>query len=161
MTDDTMEPAPTRTPMHDALAVFLGRWRAEGTSYGGTDQSGDNPRANGESWISEHTGAWHTGEFFLVQDERARVGGAVFDTLSVMGVDAETGAYFARSFENHGFYRDYPVTREGRVWTLSGRTERATITFSDDDRTQTIAWEWKPAGTWLPLCDRVATRIDP
>jgi hypothetical protein len=60
-----------------------------------------------------------------------------------------------------GFYRDYPVTRVGKVWTFSGKTERATITFSDDDRTQTIAWEWKPAGTWLPLCDRVATRIDP
>ena len=161
MPDEPMPDAPRRTAMHEALAVFLGEWRAQGTSYGGTDQSGDDPRANGVEWVSEHKGYWHTGEFFLVQDERARPGGTVFDTLSVMGVDAENGAWFARSFENHGFYRDYPVTREGKVWTFSGETERATITFSDDDRTQTIAWEWKPQGTWLPLCDRVATRIDP
>jgi hypothetical protein len=161
MTDDTTRAAPRRTAMHQALAVFLGDWKAQGTSYGGTDQSGADPRANGVPWISEHTGRWHTGEFFLVQDERARVGGDVFDTLSVMGVDPETGACFARGFENHGFYRNYAVTREGKVWTLSGETERATITFSDDDRTQTIAWEWKPGDAWLPLCDRVATRIDP
>ncbi|WP_420125535.1 hypothetical protein [Longimicrobium sp.] len=161
MADETMPNAPRRTAMHEALAVFLGEWKAQGTSYGGTDQSGDDPRANGVEWISEHRGYWHTGAFFLVQEERARPGGMVFDTLSVMGVDPERGGYFARSFENHGFYRDYPVTREGKVWTFSGQTERATITFSDDDRTQTIAWEWKPEGAWLPLCDRVATRTDP
>jgi len=151
---------PRRTAAHDALAVFLGDWKAEGTSFGGTGQSGDDPRANGVPWISEHGGRWHTGGFFLIQDEKARVGGAVFDTLSVMGVDPETGECFARGFENHGFQRLYRVARQGNVWTLTGETERATITFSDDGRTQTIAWEWKPDGEWLPLCDRVATRID-
>lgn len=160
MSDGTMQ-APRRTAMHEALSVFLGEWRAAGTSYGGIDQSGGDPRANGVPWVSEHRGYWHTGEFFLVQDERARPGGEVFDTLSVMGVDPATGAYFARSFENHGFYRHYPVTRDGDVWTFSGETERATVTFSDDGRTQTIVWEWKPDGAWLPLCDRTATRMDP
>jgi hypothetical protein len=161
-TDATIQgqPQPRRTAAHDALAVFLGDWTATGTSYGGTDPSGADPRAGGVPWVSEHTGRWYTGEFFLVQDEKARPGGSVFDTLSVMGVDPETGEYFARCFENHGFYRHYRVARDGRVWTLSGQTERATITFSDDGRTQTIAWEWKPKGEWLPLCDRVATRVD-
>jgi hypothetical protein len=161
MTDDAMRGAPRRTEMYDALAVFLGEWTAEGTSYGGTGQSGGDPCANGVPWVSEHRGYWHTGEFFLVQDERARPGGEVFDTLSVMGVDPETGACFARSSENHGFYRDHQVTREGSVWTFSSATERAAITFSDDGRTQTIVWEWKPGDAWLPLCDRAATRIDP
>ncbi len=153
--------APRRSEMHEALDVFLGEWRAEGTSYGGTDPSGGDPRANGVPWTSEHRAYWHTGAFFLVQDERARPGGEVFDTLSVMGVDPETGGYVARAFENHGFYRHYPVARDGNVWTFSGETERATIVFSDDGRTQTITWEWKPDGAWLPLCDRVATRTDP
>ena len=84
-----------------------------------------------------------------------------FPTAGARAAARETGACFARSFENHGFYRDDPVTRDGKVWTFSGETERATITFSNDDRTQTIAWEWKPDGAWLPFCDRVATRIDP
>ena len=151
---------PKRGLAHEALAVFLGSWSAEGTSYGGADQSGGDPRANGVPWVSEHRGYWHTGRFFLVQDERARLGGEVFDTLSIMGVEAETGMYFARGFENHGFYRNYPVTRDENVWKVNGDIERAMITFGDDNRTQTIAWEWRPKGEWLPLCDRVATRID-
>lgn len=154
------EVIPKRDDKHNALAVFQGDWRADGTSYGGTDQSGDDPRANGVSWTSTHTGRWHTGEFFLIQDERALVDSAVFDTLSMMGVDAQTGKYFARAFENHGFYRDYPLSRDGNVWTLSGKTERASITFSDHNRKQTIVWELKQKGKWLPLCDRTAIRQD-
>ena len=89
-----------------------------------------------------------------------RPGGETFDTLSVMGVDPQTGNYFARSFENHGFYRHYDVSVDGKVWTFSGEHERARIEFSEDNRKQTIVWEWKPQDQWLPLCDRTATRID-
>ena len=88
------------------------------------------------------------------------VGGDVFDTLSIMGIDAKTGKYFARCFENHGFYRNYDVSVSGNVWNFTGEKERARIEFSDDNRTQTIIWEWKPEDKWLPLCDRTAVRID-
>jgi hypothetical protein len=155
-----MTETPARNTQHEALNVFLGKWTARGTSYGGTDQSGDDPKANGEPWVSTHEGAWHTGSFFLVQDERADIAESRFDTLSVLGVDAETGKYFARSFENHGFYRHYQIDRVGDVWTLTGDTERATTTFVDKGRTQKIVWEWKRDGVWLPLCDRTAVRID-
>lgn len=150
---------PTRNEKHEALAVFLGEWRAEGTSFGGTDQTGDDPKANGVQWVSTHKGYWYTGAFFLVQDEQARPGGAVFDTLSIMGVDATTGTYYARSFENHGFYRHYDVSVDGRVWSFNGTSERARIEFSEDGKTQAIAWEWRPNDVWLPLCDRVAVKV--
>ena len=104
-----------------------------------------NNLTEGGSW------EWQDGEFFLVQDERAIIGANPFDTLSVMGVDAKTGRYFARSFENHGFYRHYDVAVDGRVWTLTGETERARTEFSADGRTQTISWEWRPQDRWLPL----------
>lgn len=149
---------PSRKPLE--LAVFLGDWRAEGTSYGGTDQSGEDPRAHGVPWTSEHTAYWHTGGYFLVQDERARPGGEVFDTLFIKGIDPETGELFARTFENHGHYRNYALTRDGDLWTLSGETERATIEFSEGDRKQSIVWEWKPEDRWLPLCERTAVRVD-
>ena len=45
-----------RGQKHEALTIFLGDWKAEGTSYGGTDQSGADPRANGVPWKSTHTG---------------------------------------------------------------------------------------------------------
>lgn len=151
---------PSRDAKHEALSIFLGEWQAQGISYGGTEQPSDDPKGNGVPWTSTHTGRWYTGEFFLVQDEQARPGGEVFDTLSVTGVDPQTGNYFARSFENHGFYRHYDVSVVGNVWTFSGEHERARIEFSEDNQKQMITWEWKPKGQWLPLCDRTATRID-
>lgn len=152
--------ASTRGVQHEALAVFLGRWRAEGLSYGSPNQPVDNPKSAPEQWTSTHTGTWHTGEYFLIQDERAMTGDYPLDTLSVMGVDATTECYFARCFENHGFYRHYDVTVDGRVWTLAGESERARIDFSADSKTQTITWEWRCKDRWLPLCDRTARRED-
>lgn len=160
MTTHDNEAPPTRGPKHDALAVFLGQWRATGKSYGSPHQPQDDPKSAPQPWLSTHTGRWHTGQFFLIQDERAKTGDNPFDTLSVLGVDARTGKYFARSFENHGFYRRYEVELDGRTWTFTGDFERARIVFSADARQQTIAWEWRPADRWLPLCDRVAVRED-
>ena len=150
---------PVRGSAHDALSVFLGDWRAEGMSFGGTDHSSVDLGANGVPWVSTHTAHWHTGEFFLIQDERAQIGGATFDTLSIMGVEPDTDAYFARTFENHGFYRHYALSVDGRTWLLEGETERARTVFDDDGITQTITWEWLRDGKWLPLCNRVATRV--
>lgn len=153
-----MQTPPTRGSRHEALEVFLGEWTAEGESFGGSGQDAQNPRARATRWNSTHSARWHTGKFFLIQDERALIDGP-FDTLSVMGWDADTGRYFARTFENHGFYRHYDLTVEGRVWTISGETERARIEFSADCERQVIAWEWRPKDTWIPLCDRVATKL--
>lgn len=69
-------------------------------------------------------------------------------------------AYYARTVENHGFYRHYHVTVNGKIWQFNGDTERARIVFSDDNRSQVITWEWKPKTEWLPLCDRTAVRLD-
>jgi hypothetical protein len=154
-----MEQIPTRGEKHKALEVFLGKWTARGTSYGNTDQSGPDTKANGQPWFSIHEGRWHSGSFFLIQDEWADIEGYRFDTLSVMGM-GEGGEYFARSFENHGFYRHYQVTRDGSAWQLSGASERATIRFSDGGRRQAVSWEWKRQDVWLPLCDRTAVRTD-
>jgi len=158
MTTSDSEAPPTRGKQHEALDVFLGRWRAEGTTFGTPKQTEADPRGAHEPWVSTHTAMWHTGKFFLIQDERATSAGGPFDTLSILGVDAKSGGYVARAFENHGFYRHYDVTVDGDVWTFTGETERARIEFSDNGRTQTINWEWRPKDQWLPLCDRVATR---
>ncbi len=141
----------------ELLSPFLGDWWAEGTSYGGADQSPDKPHAGASPWRSTHTARWHSGGYFLVQDERAN---GPFDTLMVIGWDSEAERFFARSFENHGFSRDYTVTFDGPTVTLDGGHERARYTFDDAGDTQTIAWQWRRGNDWLPLCDRVAHRVD-
>ena len=160
MTTSDAELPPKRGAEHEVLSVFLGKWKAEGKSFGGTVQPERDPKRNGVEWTSTHTGCWHSGEFFLVQEEKAHPGGEVFDTLSIMGIDSETGKYFARAFENHGFYRHYDVSVNDTVWTITGEHERAQIEFSEGNRKQTIVWEWKPQDKWLPLCDRIAVRVD-
>lgn len=150
---ETIESDPTA---HEKLAIFLGDWHAQGTSYGGDGQSSDNPHVGATPWRSIHSARWHSGNYFVVQDERAH---GPFDTLSLLGWDAEAGRYFARTIENHGFARDYTMTVDGRTWTFTGEHERASHTFSEDGRTQDISWEWKPGEHWLPLCNRTAHRI--
>ena len=159
MTTKDSETPPVRNKLHELLSAFLGEWRAEGLSFGGTDQSGADPKANGVPWASTHTARWHSGDFFLIQDERATIGGAPFDTLSVLGVEPGGKRHFARTFENHGFYRHYALSLTGRTWMLEGDTERARTVFDADGNTQTITWEWLRDGKWLPLCDRVARRV--
>ena len=160
MTTKASEAAPTRGSVHEALSVFLGEWRAEGISFGGTDQSGADPKANGVPWVSTHNARWHTGDFFFIQEERARIDGSVFDTIGVMGVEPGGKGYFTRTFENHGFYRHYGLSVSDRTWVLEGETERARTVFGANGNTQTITWKWLRDGKWLPLCDRVASRIE-
>ena len=59
-------------PKRGSEHVFIGEWRAEGTNY---DADGKT-----SSWVSSHTGRWHTGQFSLVQDEKANPGPQPFDT---------------------------------------------------------------------------------
>ena len=81
MSETTTDPQP-----HRKLSVFLGDWHAAGTSYGGEQQSADNPHAGATPWTSVHSARWHTGEYFAIQDERAN---GPFHTLSLLGWDAD------------------------------------------------------------------------
>jgi hypothetical protein len=154
-----MSEQPTRTDAHDQLEVFLGDWRATGRAHDNEAPGPDQP-TSGSPWSSTHQTRWHTGEYFMIQDERATVGDSAFDTLSLIGVDQETGRYVMRTFDNGGHFRQYELTVADDQWTIIGSTERATIVFTDDNRRQTIHWEWKPGDEWVPLCDRVAIRRD-
>lgn len=151
------EPAPDkpvkRGDVHAALEIFAGRWRAEGRSYNGAGQ---------EPWLSTMEARWHTGGFFLVQDERQYSGeeaSGVFETHSVFGVDPSTQEYFVHNFENHGYFRLYALKRNGRTWTFEGQTERARYDFNEAGDEVLIAWELLKGGVWKPLCDRTARKI--
>jgi len=134
---------------HTALAVFLGDWSAEGTAYGADGE--------GSAWRSVHSARWHSGEYFVVQDEHAA---GPFDTIGFIGWDSDRGTYFSWSVENHGFAREYLLEVDGATWTFTGDQERATITFADNGRTQTHYWEMLSEGSWIPLCDRIATPVN-
>ena len=148
-----MEPPPERSAKHDALQCFFGAWKAEGISFGGTDQS-DDPKGNGEPWLSTHSAKWHTGSFFMIQDECAKIAGRAFDTLSVMGVDLETGDYFARTFENHGFYRDYELDRDGDRYianSIIDTAKRMAPSLGASEETEELYWRFLVVAAIFPF----------
>lgn len=157
---DNYGPPPKRGAEHERLAVWVGRWHAEGQSYGGPNQNPSSPKADATKWESDETTVWHPGQFFVVQREDARIGTDSLITHSVLGFDSTSGEYYAHAFENHGYYRRYRVRVEGRIWTFESDTERATVEMSADGKRQTVRWEWRPKDDrWLPLCERVNERV--
>jgi hypothetical protein len=151
---DNYGPAPVRGAQHDKLEMFVGRWHAEGRSFGAD---------TADPWVSDEVTEWHPGKFFVVMREDARIGSSsTLNTHAVWGWDEAAGEYFAHTFENHGHCRRYRVRVDGRAWTLTGTTERARIEFSEDGNRQTVTWEWRPKDDrWVPLCERTNVRVAP
>jgi hypothetical protein len=159
MTALTATKIPMRAASHERLLVFIGKWHAEGVSYA-TGQTKQNPRGATEKWLSDETYEWLPGRFFVLQRWDATTGANPFQGTAIINFDGDTGNYMTRSYENHGFVRDYVTRVDGEIWTFAGNTERARVEFTDGGNTQKIAWEWRQRGEeWLPLCDRVAKRV--
>jgi hypothetical protein len=151
---------PKRAAPHERLQIFIGRWRAEGTSYA-AGQTKQKPRGTTEKWLSDETFEWLPGQFFIMQKWDATTGANAFQGTAIINWDDVKQHYITRSYENHGFVRDYLTRVDGDVWTFTGDTERERVEFADNGNTQNIAWEWRQHGEdWLPLCDRVAKRME-
>jgi Protein of unknown function (DUF1579) len=150
---------PERAAPQEQLQVFIGKWHAEGTSFA-AGQTKQNPRGSPEKWLSDETFEWLPGQFFVLQRWDAVTGTNPFLGTAIIGWDDTNQHYMTRSYENHGFVRDYVTRVDGDVWTFTGDSERARVEFTDRGNTQQIAWEWRqPGGDWLPLCDRLAQRV--
>lgn len=156
---DTNSQLPARSAAHERLQAFVGKWHAEGDSYA-VSQKEDDPRGATEKWVSDETVEWLPGKFFVAQRWNAMTGAHEFKGTAIISYDPKAGHYMTRSYENHGFIRDYVTRVDGDVWTFTGDAERARIEFADGGSKQVIAWEWRLDGkTWLPLCDRIAKRV--
>ena len=144
---------------HKRLNVFVGKWRAQGDSYGDGQQA-DDPRASAVPWTSEEIYEWLPGGFFLLHRWDAQAGQRVFNGTEIIGYDAAKGRYFTRFFDNGGNYLDYLAEVDGGVWIFSEARTRATVTVEKGGKRMSFNWEWRNGGRkWLPLCDRVASRV--
>jgi hypothetical protein len=145
---------PKRVAGHQALQVWLGRWRAEGTVF----------HADGSTspWLSDESYEFLDGGFFVIQRWNEHGGDEPFVGVGVLSYDLASDEYAARSFENHGHYRHYEVWREDNVWTFSGELERARYEFAADGATCEVHWECRAIGQneWRTLCVRTARRVE-
>jgi enamine deaminase RidA (YjgF/YER057c/UK114 family) len=127
----------------DALArlgVFVGDWIMEARFPGRREEGGPVVRSRFE---------WTLDRQFLMQRTEVPIPEAP-DSLAIVAVDLETGAYTQHYYDSRGVARLYAMTLADGVWTLTRQTpdftpldfwQRYTGRFSADGNTISGAWE--------------------
>jgi hypothetical protein len=141
------------------LQVFIGKWHAEGKSYA-DGQDKRNPYASAVPWTSDESYEWLPGNFFVLHQWNAKAGDREFIGTEIIGYNKSEQKFFTNFFDNAGFHPVYEATLEGTGWNFTEANTKAKVTINDKD-TITFNWEWRNEGSdWLPLCDRVARRVE-
>lgn len=128
------------------LDVFVGEWVME------VRFPGAHPAPANASQASPHARSrfeWALDGQFLVQHTEVPVPEAP-DSLTIVSIDPQTGAYTQHYFDARGVLRLYAMSLADGVWTLTRESpdftpldfrQRFTGTFSQDGNTITGAWE--------------------
>ena len=126
----------------ERLGVFVGEWILEVRFPGHEQAPGEGPRARSRF-------EWALDGQFLLQRTEVPVPAAP-DSLAIIGVDPQTGAYTQHYYDSRGVARLYAMSLAGRAWTLTRESadfspldfrQRFTGTFSPDGNTISGAWE--------------------
>lgn len=98
---------------------------------------------------------WLPGRHFIVHEVDARFGDSPARSMEVIGFDAASRKYLARSFDDQGATERFEVALKGRKWTIVGESVRFNGMFNADDSQLTGWWElkgkergWQP---WIRL----------
>ncbi len=128
------------------LDVFVGEWAVEARFPGDQPAPSDAP---GDGPLARSRFEWALDRKYLLQRTEIPVPEAP-DSLTIIGVDPQTGAYTQHYFDSRGVTRLYAMSLAGRVWTLTREApdfspldfrQRYTGTFSEDGNTIVGAWE--------------------
>jgi hypothetical protein len=144
--------AEDRTEALGRLGIFVGEWAVEAQfADGGPGSSG----AAGEGPQVRSRFEWTLDRQFLLQRTDVPIPEAP-DSLAIISVDQETGAFTQHYFDSRGVMRLYAMTFTEGVWTLTRESadftplefrQRFTGTFSLDGNTISGAWEKDMSGT--------------
>jgi len=124
------------------LGVFVDEWVLEARFPGDQPAPAGGPQAR--SWFE-----WALDGQFLLHRTEIPVPEAP-DSLNLISVDPETGAYTQHYYDSRGVVRLYAMTFADGVWTLTREKgdfsaldfrQRFTGTFSQDGNTISGAWE--------------------
>jgi hypothetical protein len=130
-----------RTDALERLDVLVGEW------FLAARFPGDQPGASGPRAPTRFE--WTLDRQFLLQRTEAPVPQAP-SSLTVVGVDPETGAYTQHYYDSRGVARLYAMTLTAGVWTLTRESpdfspldfaQRFIGTFSQDGNTITGGWD--------------------
>jgi hypothetical protein len=150
--------APKPGPEHQKLAVFLGKWTAEGQAFA-------SPYGPAGRMTSTETFAWLPGNFFMEHQWDARQGAVHNVGREILGFDPVAKTYFSHFFDSLGNSGINKFTITGNTFTLMSESvvagkplkERGTIVVSGN--TFTNKAEYSTDGvTWLPNFEIELTR---
>jgi hypothetical protein len=135
------------TAKHGALSVFAGRWITQG-SIRATDESAPvEMRA-----IDRYE--WLPGGFFMLHKVDALIGGAVLQSIEVIGYDAQQVCYVTRSYDDQGTSDGFTAQLKARAWSIDGEKVRFRGAFDASGLVLAGTWAQRSSrGRWNPRMD--------
>lgn len=127
-----------------ALEIFIGTWNTRGEVLA-------TESAPASVLLATDTYRWLPGKHFIVHEADARFGGEPARSMEVIGYDAASKKYVARSFDDQGVSELFEVALEGRNWNIIGESVRFKGKFDVKGNKLTGLWELKSkVGSWQP-----------
>ena len=133
-TEQAVGPASGRSPQHDALDVWVGKWINEGHVI---NEDGSLGPAITTSDVYE----WAPGRFFIAHSAYGRIGEFGVGGTEIIGHDAASGNYTSHFFDSQGNVTISSLIARGDTWTYYGDSTRSTVEFSDGHLVQTVLHE--------------------
>lgn len=129
------------------FSVFIGTWNTTGHVFA----VGHSPSTD---LVATDTYLWLPGQYFILHEADARLGGAVARSIEVMGYDSERRIHVSRSYDDQGKSEDFVLELRGRRWSIIGATVRFNGSFDASRNHLGGLWEMKPPKSrWLPWID--------
>ena len=97
---------------------------------------------------------WLPGGFFMLHKTDALIGGAVSQSIEVIGYDAAQACFVTRSYDDQGTSDVFTARLKGRAWSIDGEKVRFIGAFDADGSVLAGIWEQRIGeGRWSPWMD--------
>ena len=135
------------TAKHRALGVLAGKWITQGTIRAIEGAASAEMRA-----IDQYE--WLPGGFFMLHKAAALIGGAVSQSIEVIGYDQAKACYVTRSYDDQGMSDGFTARLKGRTWSIDGEKVRFKGAFDAGGSILAGTWEQRSGeGRWSPWMD--------
>jgi hypothetical protein len=135
------------------LEVFIGRWINRGHTV-------ETAGPSGREILTSDVYEWAPGRLFVLHFAYGRIGEVDVGGIEIIGHDPENGAFRSHFFDSEGNVSLHQLSLRDGVWRWQGAQARATATFSDDGKVQTVHHERLLAGgRWVPSMEVVLTKV--
>lgn len=142
-----------RSPNHERLGVFIGKWINEGHMV-------DTHGQKGVAILTSDVYEWMPGRFFVLHTAYGRIGDLDVGGTEILAYDPATKAYSSLFFDSGGNIHRATLTVDGDSWTWKGDTTSCTAVFTDGGRVQTAHHiRLDEGGRWIPSMEVVLIKV--